>query len=63
MVQTNLTKNRGLKKAKWSFKILNNKIENFNKISEISKLISKDYKITFTNDILEIDVTLKNTNY
>lgn len=63
MVQTNSTKSRGLKKAKWSFKILNCKIENLNKISEISKLISKDYKITFTNDILEIDITLKNTNY
>jgi hypothetical protein len=61
--QNNNIKNRGLKKAKWSFKILNYEIENLNKISEISKKISKDYKITFTNDILEIDITLKNSNY
>lgn len=64
--QNNLTKNRGLKKVKWSFKILNCKIENINKISKISKiskLISKDYKIIFTNDNLEIDMTLTNPNY
>lgn len=63
MTQNNIIKNRGLKKAKWTFKILKYNIENIKQISEISKSISTDYKITFTNDNLEIDITLKNSNY